>query len=482
MKNKIFSRITALIAVIILLGCVSGCKDMFIDPLKDKNTGGTVTLLLVDRNFIKTKFYVHLVDYNTGTEITAEPVDVYFLGRDSINMVSFTGERKAKYTTSSAFIEVGYDPNVVVSAAKPIEFKVVALSANYVSVPQVFKFTTEGVKDLVIKMIHAGTDGPGLKAAFDEPFDLKFNDVMRSPSLSFLSGLSSTAGGGYSYVNLYKSAASGRLTASNLKDNVKYSDYGVEAYGMGPAGFYDFFSTNPALKDMPVHARGFVATMDQWTGLQACNTGLTIHVDGPSGGSATFNYRIDFSDGSMKEGRITCVFPCDNVIDQIYYPTADERVTVTLLGDAQYNISDAVSLDSPCGSTATFTATPKSNLKSYKFITRYTCADNPVGFALSIAGQFRTAGSSEAWTSFAFAGGICELRLAPGSDYEFRVNIDGEYHNFTLPVDPATIEAALRNNQSADYKLNTIVISVTDLLITVNAEVQFSSGICDLIK
>ncbi len=484
MKNKIYNRILAFTGAMILLSCFSGCKDMFVDPLKDKNTGGTVTLLLIDRNFIKTKFYVKVVDYASGADVTSEPVKVYFLGADSAHLISFAGEKKSVYTTSSAFIEVGYDPSIEVSKTNPVEFTVIAASEHYISTPVFNTYTSEGVKNITIKMVHKGGSGPGLKAAFDEPYDLKYNGILASPGLKYqISYRSDPTGTNFQYLNLYESLAAGRASCSNLKDPVMYSDYGVFYFNdKNPTGLIFLLPPSPPSKDVALPVSTNVYSSIKRTGQILCNSAMNIHVDGPEGGSGTFNYRIDFSDGAFTEGSITCEFPCDRKIEQIYYPVDDESVSVTLLGDAQYNMSDAVGLTTPCGETASFTATPKSNLKTYKFITLYTCPDNPVGIALSIRGQFHKSGTSDTWTDFSFIGGICELRLEPGLDYDMRVNIDGEYHAFTLPTDPTRIAAVLREGQSIDYTIKSLDITTTALMITVNAIVQFSSGVCDMIK
>jgi hypothetical protein len=483
MKDRIITRILSLTGAIITLGCLAGCKDMFVNPLKDKDTGESVTMLLIDRNFIKTKFYVHLVDYATGEDVTSEPIDIGFFGPDSVNLVSFTGEKKAYFTTSSAFIEVGCDPNVEISPANPIEFWVVAMSDNYSSVPQEFRYTIEGTKDLVIRLIKTGSGGPRLKVAFDEPFDVKFDGALRSPSLRFEMDINTWYGGGFNYNNFYQSQDTGNLAASNLKDSKKYSDYGFEVYARdGRNGVGIFRRGTPLVKDLQVGIGARIYTLVKRMGIEKCNSGLKIHVVGPEGGSGTFNYRIDYSDRSFTEGRISCEFPSDQLIEPISYPFADGYISVTLLGDAQYNMSNIVNLWTPCGETATFTATPKSNLGTYKFVTLYTCPDNLIGMALSIRSQFRKAGTSDVWTDFSFKGGVCQLYLESGLDYDFRVSINGKYYNYTLPTDPARIEAALRNGQNTDFKIKTLSVTTSGLTVTVNSEVEFSAAVCKLIK
>ncbi len=485
MKNKIISQILSLTGAIIILAGVAGCKDMFIDPTKDKTTGETVTLLLIDRNFIKTKFYVQLVDNITGEEITSEPVTVYFIGADSANMVTFGGEKKAVYTTSSAFLEVGYDPAIPVNNENPIQFTLFAMSEHYTSVARYYTYTTEGVKNIVVKLYRQGSVGPLLKTIRPQPFTVKFNNALWSTGLvkEFDGGGTGPLGNGYYYHLGYKSYEGGRVTCSDLTDPVLYSEYGVYYYWKeGPLLRYHF-PPDPPRRDVVVPAGADLISAVKKTGLNLCTSNLKIRVNGPAGGSGSFNYRIDFSDGSSQEGRITCSkFPSDNVIEQIYFPTADESVTVNLYSDAQYYISEAVQFNSPCGETAEFNADPKSNLKTYKFITRYTCPGSATAFALSIRGQFMRSGSLNSWTDFAFVGGTCELHLEEAENYEFRINVDGDYYSFTLPTDPEKIKGVIEANKGDNYTIKTLTVTPTASLVTVKADVQFSTGICDYLK
>ena len=74
MKINILNRLFLMLGAVGLLTGLTGCQDLFTDPTKDKETGETVTLLLVDRNFIKTKFMVKLVDNATGEQLAGENI------------------------------------------------------------------------------------------------------------------------------------------------------------------------------------------------------------------------------------------------------------------------------------------------------------------------------------------------------------------------------------------------------------------------
>jgi hypothetical protein len=483
MKSKIFSRLFSIVGALVIFISIAGCSDMFKDPLKDKNTGEGITVLLIDRNFINTKIAIRIKDLVTSSEFNIEPVEIKFVGNSSANLINFLGERRKSFTTSSGFVEVGYDPNVPVSAQSPLEMTVVAISEHYISAPQFLSFTAEGNKDLTIKMIKKFSGKSASTDAFDEPYDLSYNGTLHSDQLLFLSGLDgSSTGTDWEYLNVYATTAAGTFLCNNLTDNVIYSNYGCYFMGM-PTGF-DLLPPVTPLKTASLQNGVFLYTAILRTGLVKCSQGLTIHLERADGvaGSGLFGYKITFSDGSTKTGDVSFTFPSGVMVEPIYYPSANAAVKVELFGDAQYDISAAVNLASGCGATANFIATPKSNLVTYKFITQYSCPDSPVGMGLSIIGEFRKKGSTGEWTTFEFQEGICELQLEPNVEYDFRVNLDAKYYNYTLPTDVSLVESYLRDNQSIDYQLRMLTIIPEGNIVTIVADIQFGQGVCDLIQ
>jgi hypothetical protein len=181
-------------------------------------------------------------------------------------------------------------------------------------------------------------------------------------------------------------------------------------------------------------------------------------------------------------GKVSCTFPSDNVIEPIYYPTSNPAVKVELFGDLQYDMSQAVNLTSSCDGKANFTATPKSGLKTYKLITRYSCPNSSVGMGLSVIGEFRKKGSTDAWTSFKFIEGICILQLVGGQDYEFRVNIDSDYYYYELPTDPDKVKSFVANITSKDFRVRNLSINTTDSEVSISTDVEFSQVVCDIIQ
>jgi hypothetical protein len=483
MKTRKYSRLLSLAGTVLFIAALSGCKDLFKDPLTDKETGEDVTLLLIDRNFIKTKIAVRLQDNATLQDIDQEEVEVRCFGDDANNLITFAGFKQTVFITSSGFVEIGLDPNIPVTDQNPVELTVVAVSPNYVSVPQFVSYTADGIKNLTIRMIHKPSGKSATSGPYGEPFDISYNGMLHSPQLVFLSDIrSQPTGTAWEYLNMYTTTINGIILCSNLTDNVLYSDYGAYFYSLSTG--HSLLPPALAIKNAILSNGDFVYSSILRTGMAKCQTGLTIHVSRADGkpGTGVFGYVVTFADGKTKTGQITCTFPSDNRIEPVYYPSSNPAVSVVLTGDSQYNISGAVNLPSACGATASFTASPKTNLANYKFIVQYSCPDTPVGMGLSILGEFRKTGSTGAWTSFEFIEGVCDLQLEPNSDYEFRVNIDSKYYNYTLPTDPAQVGPYLTGHQNEDYTLRQLTITDSNAVVVIFTDVQFSQGVCDAIR
>ena len=483
MKSQIQFRNLALAGILVMGTLLSGCKDMFKDPMIDKETGEDVTLLLMDMNFIKTKINVQVQDMTTGLPIENEELLISFYGEDAENLVNFEGYKNTDYTTSAGLVEVGYDPGIPVNSQDPIELTVMVESENYISAPQFVSYTSEGVKDLVLEMIPLNELKSAKLGAYGEPFDLNFNGQPKSPQLVFVTDFSLfKTGTDYKYINNYKTSASGPLVCNNLIDTQLYADYGVYITSKTPA-------SNLMPPALPTKSKALVSGDKVFSAVKKsamlkCTDVLKLKVTHARGaiGTGIFNYKINFSDASTKTGRISCTFPSTNVIEQLYYPASNPAVKVELIGDAQYDISPAVNLNSPCGATASFVATPKTNLMNYKLITRYSCPKSTLGMSLSMTGEFRKKSSTGLWTSFKFIEGIADLVMVPGVDYEYRVNLKGVYYYFTLPNSPEKVQSFLANNVSPDFIFRNLTVTSTPNLVTINADVQFSANVCDVMK
>ena len=467
-----------------MLGLValSSCESYTKNPLDDKDTGENIKLLIVDFNFITTKLALHLQDITSGESIVGEDVEISFIGEDAKNLITYTGTKLEKFVTSEGYIEIGWDPNFAISAESPIELTVIARSENYISAPMAISYSSLGLKDVVIKMINVGLKS-GSTGGFDEPFDLKYNDILNPNQLEFVADFSlASTGTAYDYLNLYTTLSAGTLLSENLSDPTVYSDFG-------------FYFHNVSLSDQIVpaatpsrnHALGTnysVYTSVLRTGIEKCDTGLSITVSTSDGsiGSGSFNYLITYSDGTTDDGIISGTFPINVPIDNIYYPSSDPSVTIKLFDDGQYDLSAQVDLANPCGATANFIATKKAGLETYKFIIRYSCPDALASAALSISGEFRKVGSIGNWTRFQFEEGITYLQLIPDDNYDFKIIIDSDAYEYQLPTNPGELERFLLNNQNQDfYTVKTLTITGTNPVV-IEADVELTGEICDIIN
>ena len=475
--KKIVAHLLTVALVIIGL---SSCESWMRNPLQDKESGEDIKLLVVDFNFIKTKLAVHLKDITDNTYIEGSEVEVKFVGEDAGNLISFTGIRKQNYVTSSGYIEIGVDPNILISEENPLNISVVVIGDRYVSAPMALSYTTTGLKDVLVKVTRIGGKS-GSTGAFSEPFDLYYDNVLHSDDLLYLGDIrGSSTGTDYDYLNLYQTRTARNLEAKNLTDPILYTDYGVYY-----AWADDILSPPEApVKQVSLNSGALVYSSVLRSGMSKCAQGLTLKINSASaGGSGSFGYLLTFSDGTTRDGIVSGTFPIEVKIDNIYYPASGSAVTVALFDDAQYTVSGSVDLGTPCGSVAEFTATAKSNLKTYKWIIRYSCPDVQASFALSIGGEFRIDGSDNAWTRFQFVEGIALLQLVQDEDYHFRINIDGEVYEYVLPTDPDKLEEFLQNNQTTDfYTIDNLTITETTSLVTVEADVTLAGEVCDVLN
>ncbi|MEA1877481.1 MAG: hypothetical protein U9N86_11510 [Bacteroidota bacterium] len=481
MKSRLFNYKTAIAASLIFFISLGGC-NYFSNPLIDEETGESIKLLVVDLNFINTRLALHLQDMETRESVSSEEIEIFFIGDDADNVITFSGTKPEKFTTGSGFLEVGIDPNIPVSKENPIELTVVAVGENYVSAPLALTYTTEGSKNVIIELINIGTKS-GSTGAYSEPYDIKFGGVLNSDQLDFKGDISTTSTGtDYEYINLYRTKSSGTLICENISDPLVYDDFGV--YYVGLLSGQSLVPPAVPTKNVALGTPDMVYSVVKRTGIEKCGDGLTIKIleSESNEGSGSFSYLITYSDETTDEGIVSGTFPIELLIDNIYYPSSNPAVSVEVFEDAQYDISAPVSLNSPCGTEANFTATIKSNLKTYKYIIRYTCPDNPIAIALSIRGEFRKAETTGDWTAFEFVEGISELQLEADEEYDFRINIDGESYEYSLPTDPDKFQEFLDDNQNEEfYSITSLEITETATQVTIEAVVQLSGDVCDII-
>ena len=149
MKNTI--KYFSLAAFALFLLFFPGCSDYLEDPLKDKETGEDINLLIVDFNFFDTRMSFKLLDAETGMSITEQAI-IRFTGKNSSDIVNFAGEKKPEYVTSKGQREVTVDPNVAFSESSPFEFAVHVEVPGYNAFSKGIQLRNKGKKTIELKL------------------------------------------------------------------------------------------------------------------------------------------------------------------------------------------------------------------------------------------------------------------------------------------------------------------------------------------
>ncbi len=150
MKANTFNSVK-LLMVVCLTALFSGCSDYLDNPLKDKETGDDINLLIIDFNFFNTRLTYKILDDSDGSVIKA-PANIYFTGRNGNDIVTFSGEKKEQFNTSEGQLELTVDPNISISSASPFEFAVNVEVEGYNTLSKGFQLRNEGKKTIELRL------------------------------------------------------------------------------------------------------------------------------------------------------------------------------------------------------------------------------------------------------------------------------------------------------------------------------------------
>ncbi|RIH66645.1 hypothetical protein D1164_03335 [Mariniphaga sediminis] len=149
-KNSKIHRIIRTAFAVILTVSLAGCNYLD-NPLKDKETGEDINLLVLDFNFFNTRISVKLLDAKDGSLITS-PATIRFTGENGNDIVTFSGDKKPEFTTSQGQLEVTVDPNVSISESSPFTFAVNVEVDGYNTLSKGFQFQAEGKKTIELQL------------------------------------------------------------------------------------------------------------------------------------------------------------------------------------------------------------------------------------------------------------------------------------------------------------------------------------------
>lgn len=150
MATKNFLQIKTVLLLIISV-LVTGCSDYLDNPLKDRNTGEDINLLIIDFNFFNTRLTYKLIDAADGSAVT-EPATLRFSGKNGDDIVTFTGEKKPEYETTEGQLELTVDPNVAISGNSPFEYAITVEAEGYNTLTKGFQLNNEGKKTVELRL------------------------------------------------------------------------------------------------------------------------------------------------------------------------------------------------------------------------------------------------------------------------------------------------------------------------------------------
>lgn len=149
--NSIASKSIKITSIFILTLFMLGCSDYLENPLKDKETGNDINLLVLDFNFFDTRLTFKMLDAETGTPIE-EPATISFTGENSNDIVNYSGEKNQNYNTTQGQLELTVDPNVAVSETSPLQFAVHIEAPGYNTFSKGFQIRKEGKKTIELQL------------------------------------------------------------------------------------------------------------------------------------------------------------------------------------------------------------------------------------------------------------------------------------------------------------------------------------------
>ncbi|HSO89398.1 MAG TPA: hypothetical protein VLQ91_22790 [Draconibacterium sp.] len=150
MKNTI--KINLLISIVLMMVILTpACDDYFVNPLKDKDTGEDINLLILDFNFFKTRMAYKIADAKTGEIINTEAI-IKFTGKNANDIVTYAGEKNQEYQTSVGQLELTTDPNIAISENSPFEFTINVEINGYSPFSKAISIQSEGIKTYELEL------------------------------------------------------------------------------------------------------------------------------------------------------------------------------------------------------------------------------------------------------------------------------------------------------------------------------------------
>jgi hypothetical protein len=487
MKNIIKSvKVFALLLATLFVS--NSCSNMFDNPLKDKETGEDIPLLLIDQNVFDTQVMVYLVDAETGQAVIANNLNVYIFGDDADKVVDFEGKKRESYRASTGSFEFAIDPNVTPSLDKPLDITLYAETEDgyWFSFMDDVYISETGYNNVVIQMYN--NEGAEVIELEDDEFELDDEGLAKQASqlksalapmaVAPFTLLTNSAGAGIIKTDFPKPISSGAyLVYYKIQPKRQNLNFKIAArFYTGPAGNdFGYYGTYRNLdnkltvfntlqkKGEYKNIKTFsfnAATKEQ---IDRCTKGLIVKFTNESNLNASpkFDYIMTFANGSTVKGTLTVIFPRYNAststwvyisnttVNGFYYPTDNLVTSFEIFPDAQFEFTTGTTRtlqNGACGQTIDFAIKAKSDLKPYRVITNITCESSQGLVATpSMQGTITQLGT-DVKTRFLFDGGIANLQLKDNTDYI----IEGSYGNtsasFNFTTNPNNINSVIASS------------------------------------
>lgn len=544
MKRTIGKLVFMLTTVFVLLFANYGCNDLFNNPMKDKETGDDITLLLVDFDFFKTSFTINLVDVQTN-EFLDSAANIYIGGPDSMYVCDFKGEKQNYYSTQNGSFELNIDPARTPSESNPIELTFRADNVpGYVSLITTVSYATDGAKTVTIYMLSEQVnDDEGEDEVLEGEVDDDGNIVFGwAPTDGFKSAVAVNSERPYSFKYTVKETSllrfkdsNGQLIFSNTADiiakyladkanfariTLSYLKYSETNYKV-ISGDKIMFSLNERVvikklilagqevgqfNDGTVEATqewlaNVQATPDYWGwwdmknskffadkttsftgftnlkytawGYKVTPCALGANINFKSTAKVMFNLEAAFHDSNNRkigsagfEGVFDKSFKLENVSNEPgVIKIAKNYFTYEDIPDIQ--------VSNFCSGDINVEVKPKAGYEVYEIALTAYCKDNPaVGLSPTYVAQYKPVNEPTApWQRIKISGGVFRILAKPNTDYQFKLNFDGDYEYIDISTD--FNKNTIGTDTKIEYKGKTNGIHI------VRIKHVFDQNICD---
>lgn len=478
-KNYIYTFATLVIFFI------SSCDNMFENPLKDKDTGENISLLLIDPYVFDTKLTLHFVDDNTGLYVDGNDIIFAFTGNDAQYIVDAGGDHRAYSLTKTGKAEIFIDPNREPSRSSPLQLTLLCDNTEdaYDTYPINLSFNSTGEHNVIVRMIDLNNNETSYA-----PFELRYNDTIindENPDWDILN--KKVIQNGKSYYRIYKinDPLSGILSLTPPEQS--FESWGIEGYLVNINEEYSIIELSNKAAELPeniLQLKAYMATTNN--NYIECKNGINVEIinENKLSGTASFYYQILSGEELIKEGFLSAIqMPQTINTGSFYYPADNSGLTFKVFGDKQYNINkNNYSLsNNTCNETIYVALSPKTELNPYNVAISFYCPGSFLGIAPTANGTYSEEGVDNVNNNFSFTEGVATLYLKHDKTYNIEASITGQNMSFDFPTNPKDIKEVIDNASYKNDEIDYVDYDITkneNGINTIKIKVHFKEGKC----